>query len=80
AIPIPIRDADDHEKIIADALPFLAWERTVGVWDDNWPEWLKRKAIGKSIYLRQRTGTLEAYEGWLDLLGANVVDVVAPPG
>ena len=32
-IPIPIRDADDPDKIISEALPFLAWERTVGVWD-----------------------------------------------
>ena len=79
-IPVPIRDMDDPDKIPADALPFLAWARAVGVWDDNWPGWLKRKAIRNSVYLRQRTSTLEAYEGWLDLLGADVVDVIAPPG
>ena len=79
AVPVPIRDMDDHARIVLPALPFLGWERTTGLWDDDWPEWLKRKAVGRTIYLRQKQGTLEAYEGWLDLLGADVVDVVRPP-
>lgn len=77
--PIPLKDADDPLRIPLAALPFLAWERTTGVWDDTWPDWLKRRAVERSIYLRKRTGTLEAYDGWLDLLGADIVDYVAPP-
>jgi len=79
-IPNPIRSVGDPLETPASTLPFVAWERAVGVWDDEWPEWLKRKAAERSIYLRQRTGTLEAYEGWLDLLGATIVEVIAPPG
>lgn len=80
AIPNPIRDIDDPDKVPASALPFIAWARGTGVWDDAWPEWLKRKAVRNSIHLRQRTGTLAAYRGWLDLWGAEIVEVIAPPG
>lgn len=79
-IPIPIPDIDDPARIPASALPFLAWARTVGVWDDAWPEWKKRRAAERAIYLRQRGGTLEALKGWIELLDAEVVDAVLPPG
>lgn len=79
AVPVPIRDMDDPLRVVPDALPFIAWARSVGIWDDEWPEWLKRKAVNRAVYLRQRGGSLEAYEGWLDLLGAEIVDTVIPP-
>lgn len=79
AIPVPIADMDDPQAIVSPALPFLAWARTVGVWDDAWPQWRKRRAAERAIYLRQRGGTLEALAGWIDLLGAEVVDAVVPP-
>lgn len=79
-IPAPIEDMDDPLKVVLGAVPFLAWARTVGVWDDDWPDWKKRRAAERAIYLRQRGGTLTALKGWIDLLGAEVVDAILPPG
>lgn len=79
SIPVPIRDMDDASAIPVAALPYLAWGRAAGLWDDDWPEWLRRRVAERSIHLRRIGGTLPAIEGWLEFLGAEVVDAVIPP-
>lgn len=79
-IPVPIADTDDPQRMVAGAVPFAAWGRSVGLWDDAWPEWKKRRAVARAVYLRQRGGTLPALEGWIEFLDAEVVDAVIPPG
>lgn len=79
AIPNPIRDMDDAAAIPEVALPFLAWGRAAGLWDDTWPTWKKRRLAQEAVRLRQRGGTLPAIEGWLSFLDAEVVDRAVPP-
>ncbi|MFW5499586.1 MULTISPECIES: phage tail protein I [unclassified Maridesulfovibrio] len=43
-------------------LPYLAWALSVDVWDEDWPEKVKRQVIAKSIALHWIKGTPGAVE------------------
>lgn len=78
-IPVPIDLLKRPYEVPAQFLPHLAWEVSLDVWDENWPEWRKRRAIAKSIGLHRLKGTLAGVEGWLDILGAALQSYVIPP-
>ncbi len=50
-------------------LPFLAWAVSVDVWDDNWPEAVKRDVIAAAPMVHRKKGTLLAVETALSSLG-----------
>ena len=78
-IPVPTHLVRRPYEVPAAFLPHLAWEVSLDVWFDDWPEWRKRRATAKSIELHRLKGTLAGIKGWLDLLGAELVEAVIPP-
>jgi phage tail P2-like protein len=79
AIPVPIDLLKRPYEVPAAFLPHLAWEVSLDVWFNGWPEWRKRRAVAKSIGLHYLKGTLPGIEGWLDLIGATVRVAHIPP-
>ena len=43
-----IRIIKDIDQVPSQFLPFIAWQKSVDYWDDNWLEELKRKVIKES--------------------------------
>lgn len=78
-VPVPIDLLKRPFEVPAAFLPHLAWEVSLDVWDEDWPEWRKRRAVARSIYLHRLKGTLPGFEGWLDLIGAKLQSYVIPP-
>jgi hypothetical protein len=78
-IPVPIDTIKRPFEAPAAFLPHLAWETSLDIWEEDWPEWRKRRAISKSIGLHRLKGTLPGVEGWLDILGATLQSYVIPP-
>lgn len=68
--PIPIRDIRRPSVCPAHYLPWLAWERSVDIWRDDWNLQTKRNIIASSIAVHQKKGTVGALkrtlaaEGW----------------
>lgn len=54
-------------------LPFLAWALSVDVWDNGWPEAVKREVIAASPEVHRRKGTVFAVKRSLEALGVNAV-------
>ena len=54
----PIRELRCPETCLPTWLPWLAWERHVDAWDDDWPIETKRQAVAESFERHQRAGTL----------------------
>lgn len=60
-------DVDGHldtlrnpETIPANLLPWLAWDRSVDVWDTAWTDSQKRAVVASSIRVHQHKGTVGA--------------------
>jgi phage tail P2-like protein len=60
AIPIPIRDLRRADTCPEPLLAWLAWDESVDVWDDNWPEETKRAVIAASFKVHLHKGTIGA--------------------
>ncbi len=78
-IPTPIETIKRPFDAPLNFLPHLAWEVSLDVWEEDWPEWQKRRAIANSIHLHRIKGTLPALIGWLELIGAELQSYVIPP-
>ena len=78
-IPVPIDLLKRPYEVPAQFMPHLAWEVSLDIWGEDWPEWRKRRAIAKSIALHRLKGALKGVEGWLDILGARLQSYVIPP-
>lgn len=57
AMPLPVRDLHSTERCPSAVLPWLAWERRVDFWRDDWPEQTKRAVVAASISTHRRKGT-----------------------
>ena len=57
---IPVRDIHDPAKCPVGLLPWLAWERSVDYWRDDWSEQTKRDVIAASVAVHRKKGTLAA--------------------
>ncbi len=80
----PISAADvatlwDPKRCPAAALPHLAAALGVSVWRSDWSEDRKRQVIARSIQLKRQRGTIPCFEGHLEFVGGELVQVVAPP-
>lgn len=68
AIPVPIRSLLKPDECPEPLLAWLAWEESVDVWDDAWPEATKRAVIAASYNVHLRKGTVGAVRRALSAL------------
>ena len=72
-IEINIRSFNDPLTAPDEVLPWLAWERSVDVWNPNWTEEQKRQVIKTSLYNHSIKGTVGSLEVALNSLGFPVI-------
>lgn len=53
-------------------LPYLAYQRSVRVWDSAWPEQVKRNVVDAAYEVHRHNGTVKAVKTALAALGVNV--------
>ncbi|MCE6855322.1 phage tail protein I [Acinetobacter baumannii] len=79
-----IRLAKDVDQTPAEFLAFLAWERQVNYWRDEWPDALKRRIINEAIPQHKIKGTPAAIKRALEPFGFEVTLIewfqTNPPG
>ena len=52
-------------------LPWLAWEMSVDVWNDNWAVEVRRGVINASLFVHKKKGTIGALKKALGALGVD---------
>ena len=62
----------DIDHVPSQFLPFIAWQKSVDYWDNNWQEELKRKVIKESRDLHRLKGTPTAIKKALEPFGYEV--------
>ena len=67
-----IRIIKDIDQVPSQFLPFIAWQKSVDYWDENWQEALKRKVIKESRALHRFKGTPAAIKKALEPFGYEV--------
>lgn len=67
-----IRVIKDIDDVPSQFLPFIAWQKSVDYWDENWQEALKRKVIKESRDLHRLKGTPTAIKKALEPFGYEV--------
>ena len=72
-VEINIRSFNDPMSAQVQVLPWMAWERSVDVWNKNWSDAQKRQAIKTSLYNHSIKGTVESLELALNSLGFPVI-------
>lgn len=72
-VEINIRSFNDPMNAPVEVLPWLAWERSVDVWNKNWSDAQKRQVIKTSLYNHSIKGTVESLEVALNSLGFPVI-------
>ena len=72
-IEINIRSFNDPLTAPVEVLPWLAWERSVDVWNKNWSDTQKRQVIKTSLYNHSIKGTVGSLELALNSLGFPVI-------
>ena len=84
ALSVRISDLKNPDTCPAEWLPWLAWERSVDVWNPGWTEAQKRNAIRASFGIHKRKGTAGAVKAALATLEweSRVVEWhhTSPPG
>lgn len=72
-VEINIRSFNDPMSAQVQVLPWMAWERSVDVWNKNWSDAQKRQVIKTSLYNHSIKGTVESLELALNSLGFPVI-------
>ena len=67
-----VRVIKDIDHVPSQFLPFIAWQRSVDYWDENWQEALKRKVIKESRDLHRLKGTPASIKKALEPFGYEV--------
>ena len=67
-----IRIIKDIDNVPEQFLPFIAWQKSVDYWDDNWQSSLKRDVIKKSKAQHKIKGTAAAIKRALEPFGYEV--------
>lgn len=63
----------------ADLLPYLAWQLSVDLWDDAWPEVKKREVCRNALTLHRLKTTPAGIKAHVALTGAKVRRIIRPP-
>lgn len=74
-----IRRAKDPLTCPEHLLNFLAFERSVDVWDEAWPVEKKRQVIADAPEDHRRKGTEDGLDRYVRHAGGELLAVVAPP-
>lgn len=72
-VELNIRSFNDPLNAPVEVLPWLAWERSVDIWDKDWTEIQKRQVIKNSFYNHSIKGTVASLEVALGSLGFPVI-------
>ena len=75
-----IRRAKDPETCPEDLLGFLAFERSVDIWDPSWPVWKKRAVIASAPRDHRLKGTEAGLRRYVDIADGTVAQLVVAPG
>ena len=67
-----IRVTKDIDDVPSQFLPFIAWQRSVDYWDENWQDSLKRNVIKNSREQHRIKGTAAAIKRALEPFGYEV--------
>ena len=67
-----IRVVKDIDDVPAQFLPFIAWQKSVDYWDENWQDSLKRSVIKNSREQHRIKGTAAAIKRALEPFGYEV--------
>ncbi|WP_297424260.1 phage tail protein I [uncultured Acinetobacter sp.] len=67
-----IRIIKDIDQVPAQFLPFIAWQKSVDYWDENWQDSLKRNVIKNSLEQHRIKGTAAAIKRALEPFGYEV--------
>jgi len=78
-VPTPIAEAFRPYDTPASVLPFLAWERSVDIWNNDWPEATKRNVTARAFPLHKRKGTAYAIREYVRYAGGSVREIITPP-
>lgn len=76
AIDLPIDRMWDPETIPAEFLPWLAWSLSVDIWDPEWTEETKRKAIAASIEVHRHKGSVGAVKRAVEAAGLGDAEII----
>jgi len=68
-VEIKTRSFNDPMSAPIEVLPFLAWEKSVDVWNKSWTEEQKRQTVSNAIRSHMQKGTIGALEKSLGSLG-----------
>lgn len=71
-IDISTRQFNDPLKAPYSVLPWLAWEKSVDIWNKNWSESQKRQTIQNAYKVHSSKGTIGALESSLSSLGYQI--------
>lgn len=74
-----IRRAKDPWTCPEHLLPYLAYERSVDIWDEDWPLLKKRSVIASAPEDHRRKGTLDGMRRYVRIAGADIAHVWRPP-
>jgi phage tail P2-like protein len=74
-----IRRFKDPWQCPAHLLNFLAYERSVDIWNENWPEWKKRSVIASSPHDHRIKGTLAGIERYIEIADGRLAQSLTPP-
>lgn len=77
--PAVIASVWDPDTCPAEALAFLAWQLSIDLWDNAWPETKKREACRNALLLHSRKTTIAGIRDHLTLAGAELRKVIRPP-
>ena len=72
AIPTPIGSMWNPNTCPLSHLPWLAWALSVDVWDDAWPETIKRNVVANALKVHALKGTRGALEKALKSQGFGI--------
>ena len=79
-IPAPIDTVKRGDTAPAGFLTFLAWEYSIDLWKNYWPEINKRVVVSSWFKDHMIKGTRRALERYCGYVGSEIVSVVKPPG
>lgn len=74
-----IRRSKDPWTCPEHLLNFLAFERSVDIWDENWPVWKKRSVIASAPADHRIKGTEAGARRYVEIADGALLQVVTPP-
>lgn len=75
-----IRRARDPWTCPEHLLSFLAFERSVDIWNEDWPVEKKRSVIASAPLDHKLKGTEEGHRRYIEIADGELVETLVPPG